>query len=103
VILLDCGEEVSVKRLADRRIDPVTGKYYNSKTTPDDQLIKDRLEQHTEDKEEVVRKRWRVWDDFIGKIEEVYRPYLFSIKTELYSEEECTDIISEMMQIPRRD
>ena len=49
---------------------------------PHDPEIKDRLLQHDEDKEDVVRKRWRVWDEFIGRIEEVYHNLLYVVKTE---------------------
>lgn len=82
VVLLECGEEVSVWRLQERKIDPITGIYYNNDNLPQDPEIVARLDTHDEDKEEVVRKRWRVWDDFIGWIEEAYKNMLYVVKTE---------------------
>jgi len=34
VVLLECKEETSVRRLQERRIDPVTGIYYNKDSLP---------------------------------------------------------------------
>ena len=81
-MLLECGEEISVKRLQERRIDPVTGIYYSHDNLPHDPEIRSWLDHHEEDKEEVVWKRWRVWDDFIGWIEEAYKNMLYVVKTE---------------------
>lgn len=80
----------------------MTGIYYNSSSLPADPEIRDRLLQHDEDSEEVVRKRWRVWDDFIGRIEEVYSHQLYAVKTESLNVSQITDILSEVVQNPAK-
>lgn len=102
VILLECSEETSVARLQQRRIDPITGIYYSMDNLPHDPEIKEWLLQHDEDKEEVVRKRWRVWDEFIGWIEEIYHNLLYVVKTESQTSATITDILSEVVQNPAR-
>ena len=82
VILLECSEDVSVERLQARKYDPVTGFYYNSTNMPTEDDVLARLKNHDEDSEEVVRKRWKVWDNFIGKIEEIYDKNIFNVNTE---------------------
>jgi len=49
-----------------------------------------------------VRKRWRVWDDFIGKIEEVYSHYIYNVRAESQTAEEITDCLAEIIQNPAR-
>ena len=100
VILLECSEDVSVQRLQARKYDPLTGFYYNESNLPEDQDVVERLKSHDEDTEEVVRKRWKVWDNFIGKIEEIYDKNIFNVNTEAHCTEEITDIISEVVQNP---
>ena len=102
VILLECSQDTSVERLRERRIDPTTGIYYNSSNMPTDPTLVSRLVQHDEDKEETVRKRWQVWDDFIGKIEEVYSYYIYNIKADSQKPEEITDSLAEIVQNPAR-
>ena len=102
VILLECSEETSVQRLQQRRVDPITGIYYSMGNLPHDPEIKDRLLQHDEDKEDVVRKRWRVWDEFIGRIEEVYHNLLYVVKTEGQTSANITDSLSEVVQNPAK-
>jgi len=43
VVLLECSEDGSVKRLKQRKIDPHTGIYYNENNLPNDEEIKARL------------------------------------------------------------
>ena len=47
-----------------------------------------------------MRKRWKVWDDFIGKIEAIYSNVLFNIKTETKSIKEVTEVLCEVIQNP---
>ncbi len=102
VIMLECSEDISVNRLKERKVDPITGIYYNVNNMPEDDEIKARLEQHSEDKEDVVKKRWRVWDDFIGKIEETYGALIHTIKTESQSPNDISDSIATIIQNPCR-
>lgn len=102
VVLLECSEDTTLKRVADKKIDPVTGISYSPNDLPSSNEIQERLQANTEDKEDTVKKRYRIWDDFIGKIEEVYGKQLFTIRTDYATPTEITEQISEIVQNPAR-
>lgn len=59
-ILIDVSEEVSVKRLSGRRMDPVTGKIYNLVTEPIPPGVDvGKLVQREDDKPEAIKERLR--------------------------------------------
>ena len=91
VVSLHGSDEVIVHRLSRRRCDPVTGTIYHLDTPPTDAAILARLEQRSDDRPEVIRKRLEVYHaetapveayyasrgahyvvDGIGEVEEVY-------------------------------
>ena len=49
VVLLECSEDESVCRLKKRQLDPVTGRYYNEDSLPEDEAILKRLKHQAED------------------------------------------------------
>jgi adenylate kinase len=63
VINLDISEEEVVERFAGRRIDPVTKKTYHIKNVPPPQEIADRVIQRDDDKPEIVKERFRVYNE----------------------------------------
>jgi adenylate kinase len=64
VLHLDVDEEVLVDRLTGRRVDPETGDNYHVEfDMPDDEEIRERLEQRDDDTEETVRERLRVFEE----------------------------------------
>lgn len=56
-----------------KRIDPVTGFYYNlAENAPEDEEVLARLIEIEGNDEETVKRRWYLWDEFVGKIEEMF-------------------------------
>jgi adenylate kinase len=73
VVILECKQEVCVERLGTKRIDPITGQFYNlSDAEPEDKVVLDRLIEIDGNDEQTVKRRWLIWDEFVGKIEEMY-------------------------------
>jgi adenylate kinase len=61
-ILIDVSEEVSIKRLSGRRIDPVTGKIYNLLTEPPPPEVDvNSLVQREDDKPDAIRERLKLY------------------------------------------
>lgn len=73
VVILECKQEVCIERLSMKRIDPVTGFYYNlAENAPDDGDVLARLIEIEGNDEDTVKRRWYLWDEFVGKIEEMF-------------------------------
>jgi adenylate kinase len=73
VVILECRQEVCIERLNLKRIDPVSGYLYNlADQAPDDDEVMDRLVVIDGNDEETVKRRWHSWDEFVGKIEEIF-------------------------------
>lgn len=68
-IVLDVPTETLVERVSGRRTDPETGKVYHMKfSPPENEEIKKRLEQRSDDSEEKVRKRDSDFRKYIQEI-----------------------------------
>eukprot|EP00345_Euplotes_harpa_P018259 CAMPEP_0168344802 /NCGR_PEP_ID=MMETSP0213-20121227/17082_1 /TAXON_ID=151035 /ORGANISM="Euplotes harpa, Strain FSP1.4" /LENGTH=82 /DNA_ID=CAMNT_0008352711 /DNA_START=1 /DNA_END=249 /DNA_ORIENTATION=- len=73
VVILECKQDVCIERLGLKRMDPITGILYNlADNIPEDQEVYDRLIQIEGNDEETVKKRFFLWDEFVGKVEEIY-------------------------------
>jgi len=73
VVILECKQEVCIERLSLKRIDPITGFYYNlADQVPEDKEVLDRLIEIEGNDETTVKRRWHLWDEFVGKIEEIF-------------------------------
>lgn len=54
-------------------MDPITGFFYNlADQQPDDEDVLNRLIEIEGNDEETVKRRWYLWDEFVGKIEEIF-------------------------------
>lgn len=96
VVILECKQEVCIERLGMKRIDPITGFYYNlADQAPEDKEVHDRLVGIEGNDEATVIKRWNQWDEFVGKIEEIFNNQLLLIKTGSKSTAEISHIICE--------
>ncbi|MEF8780297.1 MAG: adenylate kinase [Haloferacaceae archaeon] len=74
VAYLDVGEEELVDRLTGRRVDPETGDIYHTEfDMPEDEEIRERLEQRDDDTEEVVTERLRVYEENTAPVIDYYR------------------------------
>ena len=82
-VIFDQTCEESVRKLEARRIDPMTGKYYNSEVSPpQDGSVSMRLKVRPEDSAEIVKKRFEKWNANIQTLEDNYRTCLLSVKTD---------------------
>ena len=73
VVKLECKQEVYIDRFNMERIDPITGFYYNlADNAPEDKEVYGRLMSLEGNDEATVIKRWNQWDEFVGKIEEIF-------------------------------
>lgn len=78
VIVLDAPAEEIVKRLSGRRIDPVSGRTYNvyfqpPKVEGKDDVTGEPLIQRDDDKEDVVRNRFAVYEKQTAPLIDYYR------------------------------
>jgi adenylate kinase len=70
-ILIEISEEVSVKRLSARRIDPTNGKIYNLVTEPPPPEVDiNSLVQREDDKPEAIKKRLELYKQVTGPLVE---------------------------------
>ena len=99
VVILECKQEVCIERLTLKRLDPLTGFYYNLvDQVPEDQEVYERLIEIDGNDEETIKRRWYLWDEFVGKIEEIFSSWLLNIKTDTKSTLEISHIISDSIQ-----
>lgn len=74
VAYLAVSEEELVRRLTGRRIDPETGDIYHVEfDMPDEESVRDRLEQRDDDTEDVVKERLRVYEENTEPVIAFYR------------------------------
>jgi adenylate kinase len=71
VILFEVPDDVVVERLSGRRIDPKTGKVYHVKYNPPPEGVE--VIQRDDDREEVVRKRLKVYREQTQPLVDYYR------------------------------
>lgn len=76
VLHLEVGKETLVERLTGRRVDPETGDNYHVEfDIPDDEEVRDRLEQRDDDTEDTVRERLRVFEENTKPVIENYEDH----------------------------
>ena len=73
VALLDVGRDELVTRLTGRRVDPETGENYHVEyDMPDEEAVRERLEQRDDDTEDVVADRLDVYTENTEPLIEFY-------------------------------
>ncbi len=100
VCIFEQNEETSISRVCSRRTDPETGAHYNLSVNPpeDDDVLK-RLVQASEDREDIVKSRFAIWNETVPRVEDAYKKVLLNIQTD-NSPKEITEIISDAIQNP---
>lgn len=79
VVLLEQGLEECVRRLGNKRLDPRTGKCYNTEVyMPADNATVGALVTRAEDSEANVKKRFQAWASDLSMLEEAYKDCLCS-------------------------
>jgi adenylate kinase len=83
VCMFEQNVEESVRKLHNRRIDPMTGERFNVEVNPPKTNAQaDRLIGLKEDEEECVKKRFEFWTENISKLEENYKHCLLSVSSD---------------------
>lgn len=83
VCMMDQQVDDSVRRLKNRRIDPMTGQLFNVDIHHKIPTVQEqRLTKLKQDCEEVVVKRFDVWQDVVQNIEEEFKGKLVTINSE---------------------
>lgn len=72
VVSLHGPSDVIVHRLSRRRCDPVTGQTYHLDDPPTDPVVLARLEQRSDDRPDVIRKRLEVYEAETAPVEAYY-------------------------------
>lgn len=79
VVIFEQPVEESIRRLNNKRLDPVTGQCYNTEVNPPkSEVVNARLVQQKEDQEANVRKRYVAWNANISVLEEAYKNVILS-------------------------
>ncbi|CAG9312031.1 unnamed protein product [Blepharisma stoltei] len=92
VFFLESSDALIYERIEQRRLDPVTGKYYSVAALPDDQNLRDRLVILEEDSHEAARKRLQNYKEHSTKLHAEFAKVGMNIKAELDE-----NLISEMI------
>lgn len=72
-----------VRRLSNRRLDPITGIQYNLEINPPkDDSTAARLIEMTEDSEETVKKRYERWNSSVSHLEETFKNMLLTVQSD---------------------
>ena len=99
--IFDQSCEESVRKLDARRIDPMTGKLYNTEVEPPkDGSVSMRLKLRPEDSGEIVKKRFEKWNSNIQTLEDNYRNCLLSVKTDTMTIDKVFEQIKEAIENP---
>lgn len=100
VCLFEQPEEESVRRLSNRRVDPSTGAFYNLEINPPrDEATAGRLIEMVEDREQVVKQRFAVWNNQVSNIEEAFKNMLLNVQGDK-PVEQITELIHDAIQNP---
>jgi len=73
---LEVGREELIRRLTGRRIDPETGEIYHTEfDMPDEEAVRERLEQRDDDTRESVERRLDVFEETTAPVVDHYRDH----------------------------
>ena len=97
VIFLECPDALVYERIEQRRLDPLTGSYYNILELPNDEDIKNRVVLMKEDTHESVKNRLATYKEHYTKIHAEYSGFVSTIKADLGLEAVC-EIAKEIIE-----
>ncbi|OMJ83661.1 hypothetical protein SteCoe_15389 [Stentor coeruleus] len=83
VLFLECADAMVYERVEQRRLDPITGVYYNVMNLPEDEGIRSRVVFMNEDHHENVKKRLANYKEHYVKIHAEYSGHVTNIKADL--------------------
>jgi len=99
IVVLECPDETVFKRLANRRIDPLTGVIYDL-SDPNVSIpyeVNARLQSRPHDDQQVLEKRWDLlswevliiinrlarWKELLKVVEQHYSPYILKVSANM--------------------
>jgi len=97
VVILELSESEVFERLENRKLDPVTGKTYDSNNTANDPEVDARLIGNPEDSHEILQKRLNRWKQSSAMIEHSFRKILLNVDAN-QDAQNITEIISEVIE-----
>lgn len=93
-------ESETIRRLKNRRMDPETGLFYNLEIAPpSDETVARRLYEMSEDKEEIVKQRIKIWQSNQQHVEDAFKEVLFTVQAD-QSIDQVTEVISDVILNP---
>ena len=99
-ILLDVPEEKLVERVTGRRTDPETGKIYHLKfNPPENDEIKKRLIQRSDDTEEKIVTRYRDFKNNIDSVKLNYMEKMVVINGAVSQKEVTQQVVTSLTQL----
>ncbi|CAG9320457.1 unnamed protein product [Blepharisma stoltei] len=97
VFFLESSDALVYERIEQRRLDPVSGKFYSVTSLPEDQGLRDRLVTLEEDSHEAVRKRLQNYKEHSTKLHAEFAKVGMNIKAEL-DENLITEMIGDAIE-----
>jgi len=85
IVVLECPDETVFKRLANRRIDPLTGVIYDL-SDPNVSIpyeVNARLQSRPHDDQQVLEKRLARWKELLKVVEQHYSPYILKVSANM--------------------
>lgn len=83
VVVLQIDDDIVYERHEYKQIDPVSGRVYDTREAEEaEREVLERLVAREEDKHEIVKKRLRVWKEFLPKLEETFKEHRLSLNAD---------------------
>jgi len=84
IVILECSDDLVYERLADRKIDPLTGQIYDLKQGIQlDPEVEARLQPIPNEDFEIIKKRLARWKELLKSVEEHYSKIILKINSNL--------------------
>lgn len=97
VFFLESSDALVYERIEQRRLDPITGKFYSISNVPEDDILRERLITLEEDSHESARKRLQNYKENSTKLHAEFAKVGMNIKAEL-DENLITEMIGDAIE-----
>lgn len=100
IVELKVDQEAVVQRLGGRRFDPITGNTYHIIYDPPPPDIADRVVVRTDDREDVIRERFKVYAENKDLVNRVFNHSIVSISCEGQTIDEVSAQLDKVLSMP---
>lgn len=100
IVELKVDQEAVVQRLGGRRFDPITGNTYHIIYDPPPPDIADRVVVRTDDREDVIRDRFKVYAENKDLVDKVFNHSIVSISCEGQTIDEVSAQLDKVLSMP---